>query len=36
MENIYYTCKSFSMIIDGIDFGNINGYDIIKKSKNFI
>lgn len=33
MENIYYTCKSFSMIIDGINFGNINGYDVIKKGK---
>lgn len=33
MENIYYTCKSFNMIIDGVNFGNINGYNIIRKGK---
>lgn len=33
MEDTYYTCKRFNMIIDGVNFGNINGYDIIRKGK---
>lgn len=33
LEDIYYTCKRFNMVIDGVDFGNINGYDIIKEGR---
>lgn len=29
----YYTCKDFNMIIDGVNFGNINEYNIIRKGK---
>lgn len=33
MEDVYYTCKRFNMVIDGVDFGNINGYDIIREGR---